>query len=70
MTARNKHFKNFLQYARHKLINHLHFSEFCTKALNDIERFQNQKVVDLKETLMAYAFLQLKIARKVHFITM
>lgn len=39
-------------------------SEFCTNALADIERFQNQKVVDLTETLAAYAGLQLKTAKK------
>lgn len=32
----------------------------------DIERFQRQKVVDLKETLAAYCVLQFKLARKVH----
>lgn len=39
-------------------------SKFSAKALTDIERFQNQKVADLKETLGNYAFLQLKTAKK------
>ncbi|CAH0559011.1 unnamed protein product [Brassicogethes aeneus] len=39
-------------------------SEFNIKALCDIERFQNQKLMDLKDTLGNYAFLQLKIAKK------
>ncbi|KRT82928.1 hypothetical protein AMK59_4497 [Oryctes borbonicus] len=39
-------------------------TDFCTKALSDIDRFQTQKCIDLKETLAAYAFLQLKTARK------
>jgi sorting nexin-4 len=39
-------------------------NEFSTKALTDIERFQNQKVLDLRETLTSYAFLQLKTAKK------
>lgn len=33
----------------------------------DIERFQHQKVVDLKEILAAYCILQFKLARKVKF---
>ncbi|XP_034949892.1 sorting nexin-4-like [Chelonus insularis] len=37
---------------------------FSTKAMVDIERFQNQKVVDLKETLAAYCILQYKLSRK------
>lgn len=32
----------------------------------DIERFQQQKVIDLKETLAAYCVLQFKLARKVN----
>ncbi|GJQ77694.1 hypothetical protein Trydic_g12816 [Trypoxylus dichotomus] len=39
-------------------------TDFCAKALSDIDRFQNQKCMDLKETLAAYAFLQLKTAKK------
>ncbi|KAK9736872.1 PX domain [Popillia japonica] len=39
-------------------------TDFCTKASADIDRFQSQKCIDLKETLAAYAFLQLKTARK------
>ncbi|KAK4881922.1 hypothetical protein RN001_005241 [Aquatica leii] len=39
-------------------------SDFCTNALDDVERFQSQKVVDLTETLAAYAVLQLKTAKK------
>jgi hypothetical protein len=46
---------------RYKL---LHRS-FSIKAMMDIERFQHQKVVDLKETLAAYCVLQFKLARKV-----
>ncbi|XP_014616339.1 PREDICTED: sorting nexin-4-like isoform X1 [Polistes canadensis] len=37
---------------------------FSSKAMVDIERFQHQKVVDLKETLAAYCVLQFKLARK------
>lgn len=37
---------------------------FSTKAIVDIDRFQHQKVVDLKETLAAYCVLQFKLARK------
>ncbi|XP_026824635.1 sorting nexin-4 isoform X2 [Ooceraea biroi] len=37
---------------------------FSIKAMMDIERFQHQKVVDLKETLAAYCVLQFKLARK------
>ncbi|XP_043482200.1 sorting nexin-4-like [Leptopilina heterotoma] len=37
---------------------------FSNKALEDIERFQQQKVIDLKETLAAYCVLQFKLARK------
>lgn len=33
----------------------------------DIERFQHQKVVDLKEILAAYCILQFKLTRKVKF---
>lgn len=40
---------------------------FSTKAMEDIERFQSQKVVDLKETLTAYCVLQYKLNRKVCF---
>lgn len=38
--------------------------DFTIKALSDIERFQDQKVLDLRETLASYAFLQLKTAKK------
>nr|XP_023023052.1 sorting nexin-4-like [Leptinotarsa decemlineata]XP_023023053.1 sorting nexin-4-like [Leptinotarsa decemlineata] len=38
--------------------------DFTDNALNDIERFQTQKVSDLRDTLGNYAFLQLKTARK------
>lgn len=34
----------------------------------DIERFQHQKVVNLKEILAAYCILQFKLARKVTFL--
>lgn len=37
---------------------------FSNKALEDIERYQQQKVIDLKETLAAYCVLQFKLARK------
>lgn len=37
---------------------------FSNKAVEDIERFQHQKVVDLKETLAAYCVLQFKLNRK------
>ncbi|XP_072388011.1 sorting nexin-4-like isoform X1 [Diabrotica undecimpunctata] len=39
-------------------------SDFNQKSLSDIELFQNQKVMDLKDTLSNYAFLQLKVSRK------
>ncbi|CAG9863697.1 unnamed protein product [Phyllotreta striolata] len=38
--------------------------DFTRRAESDIERFQRQKVLDLRDTLSNYAFLQLKIARK------
>ncbi|CAD1481094.1 unnamed protein product, partial [Heterotrigona itama] len=37
---------------------------FSIKAMMDIERFQHQKVVDLKEILAAYCILQFKLTRK------
>ncbi|KAK0183426.1 hypothetical protein PV327_001470 [Microctonus hyperodae] len=37
---------------------------FSEKAMMDIERFQSQKSVDLKQTLAAYCVLQFKLARK------
>ena len=40
-------------------------STFSEKALEDIERFQSQKVIDLRETLTAYCILQFKLSRKV-----
>ncbi|XP_011498413.1 PREDICTED: sorting nexin-4-like [Ceratosolen solmsi marchali] len=39
-------------------------SLFSEKAMDDIERFQVQKVLDLRETLTAYCVLQFKLARK------
>ncbi|RZC38649.1 sorting nexin-4-like [Asbolus verrucosus] len=45
-------------------ISKTNLNEFSSKALTDIERFQNQKVLDLRETLTSYAFLQLKTAKK------
>nr|XP_022908293.1 sorting nexin-4-like [Onthophagus taurus] len=39
-------------------------TEFCSKALTDVDRFQVQKAADLKETLVAFALLQLKAAKK------
>jgi hypothetical protein len=40
-------------------------SEFSREALIDIERFQQQKILDLRETLAGYVFLQIKMCRKV-----
>lgn len=40
---------------------------FSSKAMEDIERFQSQKVIDLKESLTAYCVLQYKLNRKVLF---
>lgn len=40
-------------------------SEFSRAALSDIDRFQQQKVSDLRETLAAYVVLQIKMCRKV-----
>ncbi|KAJ8676467.1 hypothetical protein QAD02_012254 [Eretmocerus hayati] len=37
---------------------------FSEKAMEDIERFQVQKVIDLRETLTSYCVLQFKLARK------
>ncbi|XP_071442280.1 sorting nexin-4-like [Hetaerina americana] len=37
---------------------------FSGKALVDIERFQSQKAVDLRETLASYIVLQIKMSRK------
>ncbi|XP_024943454.1 sorting nexin-4 isoform X2 [Cephus cinctus] len=37
---------------------------FSIKAMADIDRFQRQKIIDLKETLAAYCILQFKLARK------
>ncbi|CAG9764351.1 unnamed protein product [Ceutorhynchus assimilis] len=39
-------------------------NDFTLKATEDIDRFQNQRVSDLRETLASYSFLQLKTARK------
>ncbi|KAK5650481.1 hypothetical protein RI129_001510 [Pyrocoelia pectoralis] len=39
-------------------------SNFCSNAMKDVERFQSQKVIDLTETLAAYAVLQLKTTKK------
>lgn len=41
------------------------YREFSGKALSDLERFQQQKISDLKETMAGYALLQLKTAKKV-----
>ncbi|KAL1491722.1 hypothetical protein ABEB36_012277 [Hypothenemus hampei] len=38
--------------------------DFTAKALTDIERFQNERIVDLRDTLTNYSFLQLKTAKK------
>ncbi|KAK9882188.1 hypothetical protein WA026_019701 [Henosepilachna vigintioctopunctata] len=38
--------------------------EFTNKALEDVDIFQKQKIVDLKDILTSYAFLQLKTAKK------
>jgi hypothetical protein len=40
-------------------------SEFSREALIDIERFQQQKIADLRETLAGYVILQIKMCRKV-----
>lgn len=40
-------------------------SEFSKEALIDIERFQQQKVSDLHETLTGYVILQIRMCRKV-----
>ncbi|ENN74478.1 hypothetical protein YQE_08924, partial [Dendroctonus ponderosae] len=39
-------------------------NEFTIKSFADYERFQKQRVADLRETLSNYAFLQLKTAKK------
>ncbi|PNF41162.1 Sorting nexin-4 [Cryptotermes secundus] len=39
-------------------------SEFSKQALIDIERFQQQKISDLRETLTGYVILQIKMCRK------
>ena len=38
-------------------------NEFSCLALTDIERFQQQKVNDLRETLSGYVSLEIKMAR-------
>ncbi|XP_044761100.1 sorting nexin-4-like isoform X1 [Coccinella septempunctata] len=38
--------------------------EFTDKAMEDINRFQEQKILDLKDILTSYAFLQLKASKK------
>ncbi|XP_044742749.1 sorting nexin-4-like [Chrysoperla carnea] len=38
--------------------------EFLEKALFDMDRFQEQKALDLKETMLGYSLLQLKTAKK------
>ncbi|XP_034248284.1 sorting nexin-4-like [Thrips palmi] len=37
---------------------------FTSAALIDVQRFQGQKVIDLRETLASYIMLQMKMARK------
>ncbi|GLH10267.1 hypothetical protein R5R35_002087 [Gryllus longicercus] len=39
-------------------------NDFAANALIDIERFQHQKVIDLRETLAGYVVLQVKMCRK------
>ncbi|XP_063230103.1 sorting nexin-4-like isoform X2 [Bacillus rossius redtenbacheri] len=39
-------------------------SEFSALALTDVERFQKQKVLDIRETLASYVSLQIKMCRK------
>lgn len=39
-------------------------NDFAANALIDIERFQHQKIVDLRETLAGYVVLQVKMCRK------
>ncbi|KAJ4428154.1 hypothetical protein ANN_24169 [Periplaneta americana] len=53
--------KNSIRNAQDEL------SEFSREALIDIERFQQQKVVDLRETLAGYVVLQIKMCRKVGY---
>jgi hypothetical protein len=43
-------------------------SEFSKEALIDIERFQQQKISDLRETLTGYVILQIKMCRKVGLV--
>ncbi|KAJ9589932.1 hypothetical protein L9F63_016955 [Diploptera punctata] len=50
--------KNSIRNAQEEL------NEFSRFALTDIERFQQQKVVDLRETLAGYVVLQIKMCRK------
>lgn len=44
-------------------------SSFSSKAMVDIKRFQNQKVINLQETLSAYCILQFKLAREVRVVS-
>lgn len=44
------------------------FRSFSAKAMMDIERFQHQKVVDLKDILADYCILQFKLVRKVKLL--
>lgn len=54
-----------LKRAFNFIIMSLFIRDFTQKAVKDIERFQEQKTADLKETLAGYSILQLKTAKKV-----
>lgn len=41
---------------------------FCDRALKDMDRFEEQKLRDLKDTLEAYVCLQYKTAKKVFLL--
>ena len=40
-------------------------SEFVEKALEDVQRFHARKVKDLRETIISYMKLQIRICKKV-----
>ncbi|KAL3280236.1 hypothetical protein HHI36_017732 [Cryptolaemus montrouzieri] len=47
-----------------RLMKILFILEYTTNALEDVDRFRKQKVLDLKDILASYAFLQLKASKK------
>ncbi|XP_049770693.1 sorting nexin-4-like isoform X2 [Schistocerca cancellata] len=51
-----------VRHAREELL------DFSANALKDVERFQQQKVADLRETLAGYVMLQINVCRKVSVI--